>query len=345
MILSDFSFTRDYWSLNNIHLQGLTLLVGPNAVGKSKTLDSILRVSDYITGRKLIQEKSSFSTQIRLEDSLDSIEYSFSVKLGLISSEALSVNGEIKVQRNSQSAFFFGEEVNPPLSRLLLGSRRDTEKYPQIERIMSFFESVSLFSFSQIIPGKKVVDPITIGGIDVAGLFAKLSDKSRETIVTKLNDLGFKVGKLYPFETVSNTLIAMKEEGVDSEFVMWAFSTGLIRVVSLLTYLFYLSETNKEGIILIDDLGEGLDYHRSTKLGSFVCDFCRENGIQLVLTTNDSFLMNVIDINNWNVLSREGSTVSAISTATDPELFADFKLTGLSNYDFFRSDFIAKNRQ
>lgn len=343
MIITEFKFSRDNWSLDSIHLQGLTLLVGPNAVGKSKTIESINRVAQYITGHRPIQLHSSFRTFLRLEDGSDVFEYSFSLDLGQITLEKLIVNGKICIQRDLHSASYFNEEVNPPISRLLLGSRRDTEKYPEIERVMTYFENVSLFSFSMITPGEKVLAPITIGGIDVAGMYKNLSTRSKERIVEKLRSFGFKVKKLRPYKAMSNTLIVMSEDGVESEFVMWAFSTGLIRVVSLLTYLFYLSDNSKDGLILIDDLGEGLDYYRSTKLGSFVCDFCRDNGIQLVLTTNDSFLMNVIDIDHWNVLSRNGSEVTAISNTTDPDLFTNFKLTGLSNYDFFRSDFIEKN--
>ena len=136
----------------------------------------------------------------------------------------------------------------------------------------------------------------------------------------------------------------MKEEGVGNEFVMWAFSTGLIRVVALLTYLFHLSASGKSGLVLIDDLGEGLDYYRSTRLGKYVCDYCLDKGIQVILTTNDSFLMNVIDIDYWNILSRKGMVVSAVSSQTEPELFEQFRLTGLSNYDLFRSDFIERHR-
>lgn len=342
MLITEFSYYREHWNLNRIFLQDLTLLVGANAVGKSKTINAINTVAGIISGRVQLNLRSTFSTKLKLKDGEDAFIYELSVMNASVVSESLVVNGEVKIQREGNSAKFYGDEVNPPLSRLLLGSRRDTELYPDIEKLMEFFDRVSLFSFSNVIPGERVLDPITIGGLDIAGMFSNLSEEDRQSIIELLNDLGFKVGNLHSVRAMGKSLIAMKEEGVGSEFVMWAFSTGLIRVVAMLTYLYHLSVDSKGGLILIDDLGEGLDYHRSTKLGKHVCDFCGDKGIQVVLTTNDSFLMNVIDIDCWNILSRKGSVVSSVSRGTDPDLFDSFKLTGLSNYDLFRSDFMER---
>ena len=344
MYLTSFSFKRDQWTLNTLHIKNQCLLVGPNAVGKSKTLQAIQWVASVISGKVVVGFQNNYNTSIELVEGKDMFDYSFEVSNGAVSYECLKINGEKKIQRAPLASSFYGEEVNPPSSRLLLGSRRDTEKYPEVEKIMEFFENVSSFSFSSIAPGERVIDPITIGGQDIAGLFEELSEKDREEVIRQLNVLGFKVKKLHTFPTTGKTLIAMKEEGVGNEFVMWAFSTGLIRVVALLTYLFHLSASGKSGLVLIDDLGEGLDYYRSTRLGKYVCDYCLDKGIQVILTTNDSFLMNVIDIDYWNILSRKGMVVSAVSSQTEPELFEQFRLTGLSNYDLFRSDFIERHR-
>ena len=125
--------------------------------------------------------------------------------------------------------------------------------------------------------------------------------------------------------------------------MMSAFSTGLIRVIAILSYLLGMSARKESGLVMIDDLGEGLDYFRSTKLGNMICDYCRRKKIQLILTTNDSFLMNVIDIDNWIILQREGSVVSSVCAKTHPKMFNKFKKTGLSNYDLFKSTFVRNN--
>jgi hypothetical protein len=55
------------------------------------------------------------------------------------------------------------------------------------------------------------------------------------------------------------------------------------------------------------------------------------------------FLMDVVDLKYWNVLRRNGQVVTAINAKNHPNLFEDFKFTGLSNFDFFASDYIAQN--
>jgi hypothetical protein len=93
-------------------------------------------------------------------------------------------------------------------------------------------------------------------------------------------------------------------------------------------------------MVIIDDLCEGLDYERATKLGELVFNICRDTEIQLIATSNDSFLMDAIDIKYWNILQRTGSIVTALNIKNSEEKFRKFKFTGLSNFDFFSSDYL-----
>jgi hypothetical protein len=95
---------------------------------------------------------------------------------------------------------------------------------------------------------------------------------------------------------------------------------------------------------VIDDLCEGLDYARATKLGKLVYSLCQDSEIQLVATSNDNSLMEVVDIEDWNILQREGKVVSTINAQSHPALFEKFPFTGLSNFDFFSSDFIDQHQ-
>jgi hypothetical protein len=71
-----------------------------------------------------------------------------------------------------------------------------------------------------------------------------------------------------------------------------------------------------------------------------IFSLCQENNIQLIAASNDMFLMDVVELEYWNVLQREGSVVTALNEKNSPDLFESFKFTGLSNFDFFSSDFI-----
>lgn len=91
---------------------------------------------------------------------------------------------------------------------------------------------------------------------------------------------------------------------------------------------------------MIDDLCEGLDYAKATKLGKIIFKKCDNSQIQLIATSNDSFLMDVVDIKHWNVLYREGKSVHTLNYKTQYNVFEQFKFTGLSNFDFFASDYL-----
>ena len=105
----------------------------------------------------------------------------------------------------------------------------------------------------------------------------------------------------------------------------------------------YLCCITVKNLLLVDDLCEGLDYDRSTHLGRMIYDFSLEHGIQLIASSNDSFLMDVVDLKYWNLLQRNGNEVYGINHITHPDLFDDFEFTGLSNFDLFSSDYIARH--
>lgn len=344
MKLTSFSFILPQWSLSDIHLHDISLLVGENAVGKTRTLSALKLVADHMTGHQFFGPNSEMQVLIKMTDDGREYDYSYSVSHGKVQKEAFIVDGVTLIRREEEIAQYYENNVNPPINRLLINTRRDTQLYLDVEKVLVFMDSIELFSFSSIRPGDNFVDPIKVGnGLNVSTVFSDLSPDERKRIIKLLNDFGFKVGNLRALKAFGNTMIAMKETGVPNEFIMWAFSTGLIRVISLLTFLFYLSANHRSGLVLIDDMGEGLDYYRSTALGKFVSSFCKENQIQLILTTNDSFLMNVIDVKEWIILRRTGANVTALSEDTNPILFRRFRMTGLSNFDLLRSDFIDQN--
>lgn len=72
-------------------------------------------------------------------------------------------------------------------------------------------------------------------------------------------------------------------------------------------------------------------------------DFCEKNHIQLIATSNDSFLMDAVDLQCWNILQREGNRVYSISALNSPALFEKFRRTGLSNFDILSSNFLVNN--
>ena len=132
----------------------------------------------------------------------------------------------------------------------------------------------------------------------------------------------------------------IKEEGLRKNIPHFQLSQGMFRALALIVYMQYLISRKKPATIIIDDLCEGLDYERATKLGKLLFETALEGDIQLITTSNDNFLMEVIDLKYLNVLFREGKKVRGINAQSNPELFEEFKFTGLSNFDFFASNYI-----
>ena len=117
----------------------------------------------------------------------------------------------------------------------------------------------------------------------------------------------------------------------------------MFRAFSLLAMIQHVLDTVKGNItILVDDLCEGLDYERSINFTKLLFNKLKEKNIQLIVTSNDSFLMNAVGIEYWNILIREKSTVKAFNYKNSKEIFDDFKFTGLNNFDLFSSDFLDK---
>jgi hypothetical protein len=92
-------------------------------------------------------------------------------------------------------------------------------------------------------------------------------------------------------------------------------------------------------MVVIDDIGEGLDFSRAKHLVQVLISKAEGAGIQLIMSTNDSFIMNAVDIQHWAVIVREGNKISLFNYENSREIFEEFKFTGLNNFDFYASEF------
>ena len=96
-------------------------------------------------------------------------------------------------------------------------------------------------------------------------------------------------------------MITLSEDEVIIPLFSSYMSNGMLRVFYILTYMAYVATVEGAKTFLVDDLGEGLDYSRSSKLSKIMFDYCEAHDIQLIVTSNDNFLMNAISLDNWSV--------------------------------------------
>ena len=117
-------------------------------------------------------------------------------------------------------------------------------------------------------------------------------------------------------------------------------SQGMFRALSILVQINYFQMANKSTCILIDDIGEGLDFDRSCRLIDLLREKAERSSVQLILSTNDRFVMNRVPLEEWSFLQRQGGHVRVRNYENSRSLFEEFKFTGLSNFSFLEMDFV-----
>lgn len=344
MILSEFTY-KDIsgWQLEKLSFNLLNLIVGKNAVGKSRTIEAIGNVIRFIKG-ELETEVLDFSCSLQLKDGY-TLQYSFDVKGGQVISEELKRDDRWMIRRTQSQTIMLGDEINPPMNRLVIQARRDTKKYPEIEEIIQWAEQTFVFVFSNITTSPNSLSPYAISNEPlISSMYEKISEERQNTLIAYMKELGYRIDRVEEYERPSGAKwLHIHEIGIERPLTQFDLSNGMFRAFCVLLYMIYSSTLSKARCLMIDDLGEGLDYMRSTKLGEIMFSYCQENQIQLIVTSNDSFLMDSIDLAHWNILQREGNHVHGLNSITHTQLFEKFARTGLSNFDMLSSNFIANN--
>ena len=136
------------------------------------------------------------------------------------------------------------------------------------------------------------------------------------------------------------TAIKVKEKDLACWTDQFDMSNGMFRALSTIIHFNYYELENIPGVVLIDDIGEGLDYERSTKLIELLISKVESNqNMQLIMSTNDSFVMNSVDLKYWQIIDREGCQIKYYNQTNSPKTFSDYKDAGLNHFDFFASGF------
>lgn len=345
MIITSFDYHEYHWDLSSVPMGNLNLIVGKNAVGKTKTLAALVQVAKVIKGDLSgIYMRHQCKMMFRLNEK-EELEYFYAIGNNKeIESEYLKKGEEIILRRNASEAWIKDDSVNPPANKLCIQSWRDTERYPEFEAIMQWAEQIKGFSFSNMSSSNSFLVPSMFNEqMEISSLFEHIDDEKKNIIIEMMHELDYEIDKIDSVPLIDKlTLITLREQGVGMPLLSNTMSNGLLRVFCILSYLVYISSEEGAKTLLIDDLGEGLDYSRSKKLSKIVFDYCEKHDIQLIVTSNDNFLMNAVDLKHWIILQRENEQVSAISEKTHPDIFMKFKRTGLNNFDLFATDFVSK---
>ncbi|WP_338790116.1 ATP-binding protein [Bernardetia sp. MNP-M8] len=356
MRIKKITYTDPNWELDELQLNRINLIVGKNSTGKTRTLQTIDLLVKMITQKRSLNWGGLWDILFENYKG-EEIEYKFSTsykhKNEGVTFEKMIVDGRLVLSRsrhhndgrtkikNYNTGIY--DYVYPPDNKLALHTNRDVKAYPFLEDVANWAEQSYGFKFGNISPysllNQQEYDLLTTVE-DIPTLFKSLKTSDKDKIILDFNGLGYNISNISIQGNGATTIMLVKEKNLKKSIPHFQLSQGMFRTLALIVYVQYLTSRKKPATIIIDDLCEGLDYERATKLGKLLFKTALDGDIQLIATSNDNFLMEVIDLKYLNVLFREGKKVHGINIQSNPKLFEEFRFTGLSNFDFFSSNYI-----
>lgn len=359
------------WILEGLSLRRRNLLVGKNATGKSRCLNVIGVLAKLLAGQQP-PALASADYDARFTHGRDRIRYRFRVEGAKVLEEVVSVNDADVLRRGDGGegtilAEQLGTEIKfqTPQDDLAAVVRRDAIQHPFLQPLHDWGAAVRHYHFGTplgkdrfalFVQGgaKPVAEADDRDAAEVVGVFVKaLAECGKEAfeaaMLRDLARLDYPAEKLGVSEPISPRVgpgfpgkpvcLWIKEKGLRSVTEQFVMSQGMFRVLSLLVLANYLTMAKRAGCVIIDDVGEGLDFDRACLLIDVLREKAEDSGLQLVAATNDKFVMNRVPLQEWSVLRRSGGRVSALDSENSRELFDEFRFTGLSNFSFLEMDF------
>ncbi len=348
----------DKYSVNQVNfdwvdLQDTNLFVGKNASGKT-TLTQVLTTvkntllpsSSLATGDLCIELKSEdgriFKYEVECGIKNDSTE---------VVKENLSINGRPFLERDesttairtaTEDSFIF---INPPINNTVIQVRRDAKQHPFFEELALWAKGIYLIKFADAHPNSLLFgNNAGINSKEISNAIESLTELEKAQILDEFNTLGYEVRLINFVKEGEQTVLYIQQEGVKFSIRQDAMSQGMFRSLLLLIYLQYLIEKQGATLIIIDDLCEGLDYDRATILGKLVFAKMKSKQIQFISTSNDSFLMNAIDIKEWNIITRYENKITSFNYENSRQQFEQFQFTGLNNFQLFASNYLIEGK-
>lgn len=340
-----------------VSFSNINLIVGRNASGKTKFIKALRWISDlFDEGARVgvLRNKGNsfeviFQNNKKLKYCLEFDNADSVVK------EILFLDDEIKLDREEGKLYY--EKLGQPLdfeidNHILVSSRRDNIQQPFFEILHNWGKNLSHYPFgenmgrfkSEKIDDFDSLDTIHFKNINLVKTFyhrgiSEFPDQFEKLILNDMSHIDYHLSNVN-LDTESKFLeLSAKEKDLNTPTNFRDMSQGMARAFSLIVQLNYSLMAKIPSCILIDDIGEGLDYDRSKKLIELIIEKAEGSNIQVFMTTNDRFVMNSVPLKYWSVIHREGNKSLFYNYQNSKQTFDDFAFTGLNNFDFFATEF------
>lgn len=368
MILDSIKYERqggqfDMWSVegkdgNLVKFDNINLIVGKNAAGKSRLLEAIrklaalLSLKEKVANTKYSLEKYS----IILKENTDLYDYLIEIQDHKIVNEILLFNGVEKYNRKEK--FIYSEEEKKSItlnidSDMIITSLKDNLEFPYIAEIFEWSNALKKYLFANQYEKNNLLkedfdfDSIDLNSLNssdsIIQLFAKgielFGDEFTTSIMKDFKKVGYDTNAVILLKKKSGIGIAVQEDELNNLTDQLDMSQGMFRLLSLIIQLNFGLLSKASICLLIDDLGEGLDFSRSKSMIDLLIFKIEGSDIQIFITTNDRYIMNKIPLKYWSVVERKSRVSYFHNYHNSKNIFDDFKYTGLSNFDFLATNF------
>ena len=352
------------WRLEGFTLEAINLIVGRNATGKTRALNVISGLGKMLAGEMSLVKTGHYEVSFNEGERI--IEYILHYEDWKVLEEKLVVAGRKMLNRGlGGRGKIYAEKIGDyiefqaPENQLACVTRRDSLQHPYFEALYEWGKNLRHYLFGEKLGqdhfavSKKIDSETDVNLKDanqVVAIFHKGSkaygEKFLEGIKSDMERIGFEIENIQVGPLASRTYkgpierldcIILKEKDLVAQTDQLELSQGMFRALSLIIQLNYSQLASIPSCILIDDIGEGLDYERSSSLIKLLVEKAKKSAVQLIMSTNDRFVMNNVPLEYWCVMRRISNVSKVYNQRNAKKQFEDFELTGLSNFDFFTS--------
>jgi len=312
------------------------------------------------------------------KDSEHQTEYFITIENGYITQEKLKIGEKIFLQRDKTGeGRIYAKELDKdirfqtPTTELAVVKRRDTIQHPFLEDIYKWSSSLRFYEFGTQL-GKNTIATLPPTTellkaktdtkdsdyvVEIFVLGKREHSEFTQRIIDDMNRIGYQIAKIEtkvpsffksnisPPENLDEDsdnlpkFLYVQEDGLKSVTEQSEISQGMFRALSLFIQINYAILSDQPSCIIIDDIGEGLDFQRSSAIIKLLIEKAKTGLVQLIMTTNDENIMNGVPLEYWSVIERQPGVAKLHNYSNSPEQFEQFKHIGLNNFDFFASEF------
>lgn len=362
------------WTLEPLALQQINLIVGRNASGKSRTLAIINALANVLSGR-LPSLPLSGDFDVLFKRETEDWRYALHFENNAVLQETLVRGDKVLLKRgNNGEGTIFSEEMNrmmrfqTPVSSVAAFARLDAIQHGFLSELKQWADGTFFYPMGKDMGQSSLVSighegappPNVYDAAQTTMVFRtarkEFGDDYVAAIISDMREVGYAINAI---ETITPTSVqvvtapvqlnlqclAVQEENLRGLTEQIEMSQGMFRALSIFIHLNFGMFSERAGCVIIDDIGEGLDFARADAMIKTLIAKAQKTRMQLIMASNDRFVMNSVPLKFWTLLDRSGSNVHVYNESNSRKIFESFKFTGLNNFDFLATDFIRSREE